>query len=220
MLNVINANFVFIGALFSLVGGVSYARDTVRGVTSPNRVSWLLWTIAPLLAFAAELHQGVGLQSVMTFMVGFAPLIVFCSSFFNSSSVWKLGPFDFACGALSMLGIVVWIVSSNDIIALAAFMAADCIAGLPTVYKSWRDPASESAGVYVAALMNALITLATVKVWTTAEIAFPIQITILAAMEVVLISGRLGPRLRRGERGPSSSRRHVTEPSASEPPLA
>jgi len=169
-----------------------------------------------MLAFGAELHQGVGLQSVMTFMVGFAPLIVFCSSFFNSSSVWTLGPFDFACGALSASGIVVWIVSSNDIIALVAFMAADCIASLPTIYKSWREPASESAGVYVAALLNALITLATVKVWTTAEVAFPIQITALAAIEVALISGRLGPR-RRGET--HGRRNHVRNPQTSEPPL-
>jgi hypothetical protein len=206
MQSVINPNFVFLGAAFSLFGALSYARDTIRGVTRPNRVSWLLWTIAPLLAFGAEVHQGVGLQSVMTFMVGFAPLIIFCSSFFNSSSVWALGPFDYACGIASLLGILVWILSSNDTIALLAFMAADGLAALPTIYKSWHHPESESVGIYVAALLNSIITLATVKIWSTAEVAFPIQIGLMTVLEVVLISGRVGPRLHREPQSASGGR--------------
>jgi hypothetical protein len=196
---VIDARFVFLGAALSVVGALSYARDTIRGVTQPNRVSWLLWTIAPMLAFVAELRQGVGLQSVMTFAVGLAPFIVLCSSFFNPQSVWKLESFDVACGVVSGLGIVGWMVSSNDIVALVCFMAADCIAGLPTILKSWIAPESESVGIYVAGALNALITLATVKVWATAEVAFPIQIALLTGLQVVLVTGRLGPRLRRRE---------------------
>jgi hypothetical protein len=166
-----------------------------------------MWTIAPMLAFAAELKQGVGVQSVMTFMVGFAPLVILCSSFFDRQSVWKLGPFDVACGVASGLGIVVWIVSSNGVVALIALMAADCIAGLPTIAKSWIEPESESVGVFLAVLFNALITLATVTNWTTAEVAFPIQIAVLAGLQVLLISGRLGPRLRqaRAGAGPAAS---------------
>jgi hypothetical protein len=56
-------------------------------------------------------------------------------------------------------------------------------------------------------LFNALITLATVTNWTTAEVAFPIQIAVLAGLQVLLISGRLGPRLRqaRAGAGPAAS---------------
>jgi hypothetical protein len=204
---VINPNFVFLGAALSVVGAVSYARDTIRGVTQPNRVSWLMWTIAPLLAFVAELRQGVGLQSVMTFAVGFAPFIIFCSSFFTRRAVWQLGPFDLACGVASGLGIVGWIVSSNNVVALVSFMAADCLAGLPTIYKSWKEPDSESVGIYLAGLVSSLITLATVTVWTTAEVAFPIQIGLLTGLQVVLVSGRLGPRFRRQHREPVATAR-------------
>lgn len=209
----INPNFVFLGATLSIIGALSYARDTIRGVTKPNRVSWLLWTIAPLLAFAAELRQGVGLQSVMTFAVGFAPFIILCSSFFNRDSVWKLGAFDFTCGLVSGLGIVVWIISSNNIEALVSFMAADCIAGLPTIYKSWKVPGTESVGIYLAGMVNALLTLATVKVWTTAEVAFPIQIALLTGLQVLLVAGRLGPRLRReGRTSPTPVERVIDQP--------
>jgi len=71
---------------------------------------------------------------------GVRPFIILCSSFFNRNSVWKLGAFDIAFGLASGLGIVVWIVSSSSIVALVSFMAADCIAGLSTICKSWKVP--------------------------------------------------------------------------------
>ena len=90
-----------------------------------------------------------------------------------------------------------WIISSNDTVVLVSFMAADCIAGLPTTCKSWNVPETESVGVYLAGVVNALLSLPIVKVWTTAEVAFPIQIALLTGLQVLLVTGRLGPRLRR-----------------------
>ena len=66
----LDVHVVFIGAAIGLVGTSMYAYDTLRGLTQPNRVTWLLWTIAPGLAFLDELKQGVGLRSLMTFVIG------------------------------------------------------------------------------------------------------------------------------------------------------
>jgi hypothetical protein len=194
---VIDVHFVFLGAAISLIGSVLYAKDTFRGLTQPNRVTWILWTVAPMLAFASEIHQGVGLQSVMTFTIGLGPLIVLCASFANKNAVWKIGPFDIACGIASCLGLLLWLLSSNDTVALASFMTADALAGLPTIVKSWKAPETESANTYLGAFISALLTLATVTKWTSAVVAFPIQIAVFNALQISLISGRLGPRIRR-----------------------
>ncbi len=82
----INANFVFVGVFFQSIGGLSYLIDTVRGKIKPNKVSWFMWSLAPLIAFAAEVKQGVGIQSLTTFIVGFVPLIIFIASFVNKRS--------------------------------------------------------------------------------------------------------------------------------------
>ena len=193
----IDVHFVFLGAVIGLAGTLLYARDTLRGLTQPNRVTWLMWTIAPMLALAVEIHQGVGLRALMTFVVGFGPLLVLLASFANRQSVWQLGPFDLACGLASAGGLLVWVVTQNDTVALVAFMAADGLAGLPTVVKSWKAPATESASAYTAGTVNAVLTLATVTEWNSATVAFPIQIVIFNLVEIVLISGRLGPRIRR-----------------------
>jgi hypothetical protein len=193
---VLNVHFVFLGAAIGCVGQAFYVVDTIRGRTQPNRVTWLLWGVAPLLAFAVEINKGVGLESVLTFTVGFGPLVVFAASFVNPKSVWKLSRLDYLCGALSVAGTVGWIVTRQGLVALAAAVVADALAGVPTIIKSWRHPESESASVYVGSCLNAVITLLTVKHVTAFVVTFPLYIAVLAFAESVLVAGRLGPRLR------------------------
>jgi hypothetical protein len=95
----INQNFVIVGAIIAAAGSVSYLIDTLKGRVKPNRVSFLLWSLAPLIAFFAEIQQGVGIQALMTFIVGFLPLTIFIASFVNKKAVWNLTGFDLICGA-------------------------------------------------------------------------------------------------------------------------
>ncbi len=191
----ININFIYLGAAISILGSSFYIRDTLRGTTQPNRVTWLLWAVAPLLAFAVEVNSGVGLRSLMTFMVGFLPLVIFLCSFVNPKSVWKITRFDYICGALSVLGTIGWLLTRNGTFGIVAAILADGLAAVPTLRKSWSYPESETVGAFLGAAINALITLLTITTVTTAEIAFPLYIFIIASAEVVLILAKPGPRL-------------------------
>jgi len=45
-----------------------------------------------LIAFKAQIKEGVGIhQALLTFMVGFIPLIIFIASFINKKAYWKIG---------------------------------------------------------------------------------------------------------------------------------
>ena len=193
----ISPDFVFLAAAISFIGVSIYARDTVRGLTEPNRVTWLLWTIAPFLAFVSEVRQGVGMTSLMTLTYALCPLIILVASFMNARSTWKLGAFDIGCGIASCGGLILWLVTANDTVALFSFIVADLLAGLPTVLKSWRDPSSESPSAFLGGTLSTLLTLATVSTWTSAEVAFPLFVLAYNLFLLTLIAGRIGPRVRR-----------------------
>ena len=193
----IDVHFVLLAMVITLAGIALYARDTVRGLTEPNRVTWIMWAIAPMLAFVSELHQGVGLQAAMTFMYGFCPLVVLAASFVNTRSVWHLGPFDIGCGVASAGGFALWLITANDTVALASFIVADLLAGLPTIVKAWKQPETESSSAFITGSLASLITLATVTTWTSAQVAFPTFVLIMNLALVTLVAGRLGPRIRR-----------------------
>lgn len=209
----LNVHFVILGAACGLLGSAFYIRDTLRGLTHPNRVTWLLWGAVPMLAFAIEEQSGVGLRSLMTFAVGFGPLLVFAASFVNRHSVWKISRLDYVCGALSIAGTVIWLLTREGLVGIAAAIVADALAGIPTLVKSWKAPETESANAYWGALTNATITLLTVTRVTADVVAFPLYIVVVAGTELLLVAGHLGPRVRHLRHA-----RHVTGPDGDDTP--
>jgi hypothetical protein len=192
----INVHFVYLGAAIGASGTLVYVWDTLHGTTQPNRVTWLLWAIAPLLAFAVELHSGVGLRALTTFIIGFMPVLVFIASFHNPAAVWKIRRIDYACGAMSLAGTAAWLATQNGVVAIVAAIAADFLAGFPTMMKSWSNPESETVTSYIGAVLNSGILLLTVRHWTTDVVAFPLFILCIASVQVVFVGFKPGPHLR------------------------
>lgn len=188
----IDERFVIVGVIINFFGGLSYLIDTIKGKVKPNKVSWLLWAIAPLIAFTAEIKQGVGLTSLMTFTVGFIPLCVFIASFFNKKSEWKLKKFDLFCGLLSLVGLLLWWITKVDNVAIIFSILADGTAAMPTVIKSYLEPESEDYKVYLASVISAGLTLLTIKEWKFAHYSFPIYIFTICLFLTILIKFQAG----------------------------
>lgn len=187
--------------VLSLIGSASYIRAVIKGQAKPNRVTWVLWALAPLIAFAAEINAGVGLQSLVTFMAGFGPLLIVIASFISRNAVWKLTRFDFICGGLSVLGLILWLLTRQGDIAIVFAIAADGLAALPTLKKSFIDPDSESSFVFTLAIISSGLTLLTIDTWTVAHAAFPIYLLLICIVLVLLIRFKLGLKLRAVARG-------------------
>lgn len=183
----INEKWAIVGAVLIFFGAGQYLIQTLKGEAQPNRVSWLIWTIAPLIAFFAEIKQGVGLQSLLTFMVGFMPLLILLASFVNKKAYWKISRFDLCCGGLAIVGLILWQITKVGNIAIAFSLAADVIAGIPTITKSITHPESEEWPVYGAVIISAVLTLLTIKMWNFQTYGFPIEQLVLCAVLTILI---------------------------------
>ncbi len=192
----IDPRFVYLAAALSLVGAYGYIRDTLRGDTAPNRVTWSLWGVEGVLAFCVELQQHVGIAALMTLMLGLVPCSVVVASFRNSKSAWKLGPFDAVCGVVSISGLVFWAFVNEPTVALVSFVVADQMAALPTIRKSWLAPSTESPRLFFLGSTNCAITLLTLTKLTTAGVLFPGCILVADLIVGLLIVSDVGPRFR------------------------
>jgi hypothetical protein len=192
----IDPRFAILGALITLAGSASYARDTLRGKTQPNRVSWVMWTVAPLIAFAAEVSQGVGLDALLTFAVGFGPLLVVIASVLDPQAYNRLTRLDVFCGVMSVAALVGWALTGRGNVAICLSILSDLLGAVPTLRKAYTHPGSESAGVFVGGAVGSTITLLAIRpdAWGFANFAFPLYIL---AIDLVLSSLILVPRLRR-----------------------
>lgn len=191
----LHPDFAILGALISTIGGIAYFIYTLQGKVKPNKVSFLLWALAPLIGFAAQINQGVGIQSLITFSIGFMPLLIFIASFINKKSEWRITNFDLICGALSIGGLALWLITRVGNIAIFFSIFADTLAALPTIIKSYKYPETESAWTYSTAAIGGLFTLLTINTWSFAYYAFPLYILIVNTIISSLIQFRIGKTL-------------------------
>jgi hypothetical protein len=176
---------VFLGAAAELFGISFYVKDTIRGKIRPNRITWLLWSVIPLIAVAAALADGVRWAVLPVFMAGFGPLLVFISSFINSQSYWKLDKFDYICGAFSALAIVLWWITKEPLLAIILSIAGDGFAEAPTLIKIWKYPDTETATLYFFGVFNAFTSFFALKTFSASELAFPIYIIIADSLLIM-----------------------------------
>jgi len=191
----LNQSFIIIGTLIGAAGSLAYLVDTVKGKVKPNRVSFLLWSIAPFIAFAAQIKQGVGLESLMTFSTGFLPLTVFIASFVNKKAEWKVTKFDVVCGVLSVVGLILWLVTKVGNVAITFGILADALAAIPTIVKAYKYPDTEIAWPWIATVFGVVLTLLTLSELTFANSGFIIYILIVNTLIFSLVQFRIGEKL-------------------------
>jgi hypothetical protein len=187
---VLDQQWVFVSAALGLLGSLRYAHATLRGHARPNRVSFFLWAAAPMIAFSAQLSSGVGAPAIPTLAAGVGPLIVLTASMVSRHGRVRVTRFDLACGAISVVALVVWLGLDDAPLAVVVAVIADGAAAVPTLLKSWRDPHSENALFYGLVGIGAAITLLTITSWEVQEWAFAAYILALAVLLVGIIIGR------------------------------
>jgi hypothetical protein len=190
----IHQNFVIVGTLIGAAGALAYLLDTIKGKVKPNRVSFLLWSIAPMIAFTAQIKQGVGLESLMTFSTGFLPLLTFMASFVNKQAEWKFTKFDLTCGFLSLIGLLLWLITRVGNVAIFFSIVADGLAALPTLVKAYRFPETEIAWPWLASVIGIVLTLFTLQEWTFANSGFILYILVVDFLIFICVQFRIGKK--------------------------
>ncbi len=179
-------NCAITGAVIGAFGGFYYLYDTIAGRAQPNRVTWLLWGIFPMVIFVAQRAQGIEELSWTSFVAGFMPFLIFAASFFNKKAYWKSVPRDYYLMAAAFIGIILWAVTDNPNLALFFSLLADILAAIPTLIKSFGHPRSESWLGYAISAFGFGISLLSVQTHSFENTAFAAYVFILNGTLAVL----------------------------------
>jgi hypothetical protein len=189
-------SFAQVGALISSIGGLQYLFATIRGTARPNRATWLLWGILPMIIFVAQRIRGVEGLSWVSFAAGFPPLLIVAASFLNPKAYWQTGVFDYVCAGLAAIGMAGWFVTNDPNIAILFAIVADLAAGLPTVVKAYRYPATESWRAFALACVGFVISILAIHQWTFENAAFVLYLLAMDGLIAILAFG-IPARIRR-----------------------
>jgi hypothetical protein len=178
---------VLVGAICSLFGALAYIRSMFKGHTNPNRVTWFMWLVAPFIAAAASMSRGFSWAVIPVFMSGVSPLLIFVASFFSKKAYWKHTSFDYVCGGISALALLLWYITSNPDLAIAFAIVSDALAAVPTIVKAWRRPETESTWPFTIGMLSPLTSFVVASIWSFSELAFPAYLIIINSIILVAI---------------------------------
>ncbi|MFA6280316.1 MAG: hypothetical protein WC612_05950 [Bdellovibrionales bacterium] len=180
-----------LGLLANIMSMVLYLRGMVKGDARPSRVTNFAWALEGGIALAASWSDGVrwGLLPVMVAFVG--PFSVLCLSYSLKQAAWKTSPFDFVCGVLAVIGLILWKVTGNPNLAILFSIFAGTTAAFPTIIKSWRHPDTEIAAGYLLPVIGYATSFVALERYSFSEIAYPAYcVAICALIAGLIIVGR------------------------------
>ena len=167
---------------------VPYVRDTLRGTTVPHRGSWLIWSVLEVVAVEAQRADGARWSLV--------PLVTQIAR--HVPGVRTRGPARarrtqsgrLALLALAGVGVAGWLAVDVPVIATGCVIAADLVAMLMMVPKTWRDPHSETLSTFVLAAGSGALAVGSVGSLSVPLLAYPVYFVVVNAAVSGLIAHR------------------------------
>lgn len=188
---------VFIAVAIRLLAGAGYWLATLRGRVRPHAVSWLFWGVTPMIAFAVQIHQHIGVQAWATFGLGIGPFVIFITTLVKHKHALQFTRLDKLCGLFAAAGVILWLVTTDPLIALFFSIFGDFCSSIPTIVKSFKHPSTEHPVPYFLSMVSIMMSLSMLRQWDAVHGAFLVYMLGINLVFFGLIYGRIGPRWRR-----------------------
>ena len=171
--------------VIKLIGLIPYVKDIFRKKTKPERATWWIWTILNAVALGALIDAGGKWQLIMivcqTLITG---LIAILSVRFGYGTFRRKDMISIIC---AVIGVVLWQVTDQPILALLVVIAVDALAALLTAVKTWEDPTTETLSAWIMSTLGDFFGVLAVGTLNTTQLSYPVYILVADAAVMSII---------------------------------
>lgn len=181
-----------LGILSGVLSGLSYLpyiKDIFLRTTKPERASWLIWSILGSIAFFSQFAEGATWSLYLTGIDTLGVIIIFLLSI--KYGVGGLTKKDIIALIAAGIGLLLWYLTNQAVIALLMTMLIDAAGAILTVIKSYEHPETETLTTWTIISIAAILGMLSVGEINFVLLAYPFYI-FLANFAVVLaiLAGR------------------------------
>lgn len=158
--------------VLGFIGYFPYVRDTLRGTTRPHLFSWIVWGVIEATAFFAQMVSGAGAGAWATGVSAVVAFFIAGVAFTHADKQIVL--FDWFALAGAFIGIVLWRLTANPLLAIISVTIADGLGFVPTFRKAYAKPHEETVTEYIFSSIKFIVALPALGTFTFTTMLYPI----------------------------------------------
>ncbi|MBU6388416.1 hypothetical protein KGQ72_00835 [Patescibacteria group bacterium] len=163
---------------------VPYIRSIVTSTTRPSAVSWFGWAALFIIATAAQASKGIDWSLAVPLISSISTTIIAFTALRMGRLVWTRA--DGICIVLGTLAITLWAITREPLTAIILSIIADLSVTTPTIIKTYQDPTSEPANLWVLYVIGVILELVATQQFTVYNLLFPVYTVIGSSLIAVL----------------------------------
>ena len=178
-----------VAIFLTFVAFIPYITSTLSGKTKPHFFSWLIWGIATLVVFWAQMADGAG---VGAWSIGLSGALTLYIAFLawqkrSDQSATKLDWFFFIA---AMLSLPCWFFTHNPFWAVVILTTVDTLGFGPTFIKVYKKPYEEQLFLYVVMAFRNLVSIPALEHYSWTTLLFPAVLSATCVLFIVFVAVR------------------------------
>ena len=134
-----------------------YVISILRGHTKPERATYGIWSLVNIIIVASYIASGAETTIWVGIAYMFSQMLVFGLSF--KYGVGGVNALDRICLMLALVGAVIWVATSNPMLALYFCLFVKLIGLIPTLRKVYYRPDTENTASWVMCAIASVLNM-------------------------------------------------------------
>ena len=177
--------FIIISSILAIISPIIYSIAIIKGKAKPHRTTRFILLIITSLTTASLLAQHNDVAIWLAAVSTFQSVMLFSLSMKKGMGGWSKS--DIICLIMAIVGIVLWQITKNPVIALYFAIAADFMGMVPAIIKTYRWPQTEVWSFFILDVFAAIFSMLALKQWAVTDYSYPLYIMLINLFMVVLI---------------------------------
>lgn len=174
-----------LAVIIGFIGYVPYYRDIFKGKTKPHAFSWFGWVLLEGIGFFAQLSEGAGPGTWVTFASALLALgIAILSLRYGEKDIKIVDWIAFAGG---ILGIILWRITKNPLSAIILVVIADALLFVPTYRKAFHKPYEETFAEYFLSFIKWIFGVWAIQTYNLTTTLYPVTLILTNGLFALML---------------------------------
>ena len=185
----IKESIAVVAALLAIAGNLPYIIDIIRHRVRPHAYTWFVWSIVSGIVLAGQVTKGAGWGALPTLASEVFTILIFLLCLrYGYKGITRTDTYFLI---VALLGLIPWYFFKDPTASVIIAVLIDLVAFVPTLRKTWREPATETPLLYGMNVLRHCLALFSLQTYNIATVLHSISMIVTnTAMTGIILRGR------------------------------